>query len=358
MAVEHKHYGSPICVRWDCLTCPLPVTVECYWSCAADCVHCHVRRLNRTWGNDLRPAEPDAIRRKLEAGLKNPSPKSSLAWALKRKKTLWLGRKSDPYQPVELQLKVARRIEKHLVALGWSFLLSSKYLASVERDEGVLAKAAAAGLLTVLSEISPGAELDWAVLERERTTPIEERLLLLSRWKRWGWNVGVNGEPFIPGYHTEAQFRDILRRLKACGLRSYNTYNVHLNDFVAKRLLEAGLDLERIWTLNQDQYWRPQQRRLCAIAEEEGMTLGCPDFVNVDPSWREQTNTCCGVNVSNPCRYNTHTWRRRLQRGKYTRDQILEKTWEGIGDQELGRKIMFGEPCDHYTMRDAGLCDI
>ena len=165
--------------------------------------------------------------------------------------------------------------------------------------------------------------------------------------------MGVNGEPFIPGYHTTKQFRGILRRLKAVGVRSYNTYNLHLNDYVAKRLIEIGLDIERIWRMNQDNQWRPIQQELCSIALEEGMVLGCPDFVNVPKDWREMANTCCGIDVPNPSRFNTHYWRRLSQDGK-SPEEMEKLTWEGVGDEKMAAKIVRGKDCEFYTLGDLG----
>jgi DNA repair photolyase len=311
--------------------------------------------LNRTWGDDLRPADPDEIRQKLINGLKNTNPKTSLAWALKHKKTLRLGNKTDPYQMAELEHRVSRRIQRILVELEWSYVIQTRFLDNLSEDDRVMAKASQLGILTIMPVITPGAESDREVLERGRTTPIDVRIRLIGEWIARGWNVGVNGEPFIPGYHTFRMFRDILRRLKSVGVRSYNTYNLHMNDHVAKRFVEIGLDLERIWEYNQDEKWRPIQRRLCDIATEEGMILGCPDFVNVNPDWRARSNTCCGITVPNPSKYNAHHWRHLVQKGM-DKDDVLKNTWEGIGDKAQGETVVRGgTKCDFFTLTDAGL---
>jgi hypothetical protein len=314
-----------------------------------------MRRLNRTWGQDLRPADPDEVRRQLERGLKNPNPKSSLAWALKRKKTIRLGNKADPYQLAESEHRVSHRIQQHLIQLEWSYVIQTRFLGLLYMEEGLLAQADKLGGLTIMPIISPGAESDWEVLERGRTTPVPERFKLMAQWVKRGFKVGVNGEPFIPGYHTVEQFRDMLKRLKSVGVHSYNTYNLHMNDHVAKRFVEIGLDIERIWEMNQDKHWRPIQRELCRIADEEGMVLGCPDFVNVEPGWRQRSNTCCGVTVPNPSKFNTHWWVHRIQQGR-SKVEVLEGTWEGVGDYDKGKQIVMGEDgCEFFTLKDAGL---
>ena len=352
---KNKEYKSPFCIRGAHLNCPLPLALESYWACEADCYHCLGRKLNQIWGTEQRVTNPEHVARKLQNSQKTNDPKSPMAMALKKKKTIWIGRKSDPYQPIENELGVTRKIIQSLMDLDWSFVVCSKYLTNAKRDEDLFDKGRS--LMTFLIEITPGAESDWTIFERERTTPIPTRLKLAQRWMKRGIPIGIRGEPFIPGYHTPKEFRDMLKRLRSYGLKSYNTYNLHLNDYTAKRLYNIGLDIERIWEHNQDRLWKPIQQELCKIAEEEGIVLGCPDFVNVPPNWRARTNTCCGVSVPNSFQFNTHCWRRRLQHGA-DRKKLLDNTWEGIGteeDQKKAHTILFDKSKDQYTMRDAGL---
>jgi DNA repair photolyase len=319
-----------------------------------DCHHCSFRSLNRAWGTDLRPADPDQIRKKLENGLKNPKPKSELACALKLQKTIRVGSRSDPYQAAETNHHITRAILKHLIALRWTFVIQTRFLGNMIQDADLLERAHELKLLTVMPVISPGFTRDWEILERKRTTNISRRLLLIKKMIQWGWNVGVNGEPFIPGYHSIKEFVRTIRKLKEVGVKSYNTYNLHGNDYVYKRLHKIGLNIEKIWEMNQHQNWSKIQQILCLNAQKENIILGCPDFVSTGPDWIEPTNTCCGINVPNPSKFNTHWWKRKLQRG-HEKDWILKHTWEGIGDPKLAKDIMYGRECKHYTMRDAGM---
>jgi len=348
-----KEYKNPFCIRHAHMSCPLPITLESYWACEADCHHCPGHKLNEIWGKEQRVTDPVKAIHKLHNALRNPHPRSPLAVALAMKKTLWLGRKTDPYQPLEARTKTTRTIVRGLNKLKWSYVVCSRYTDLMRRDEDLFRQ----GQSTLLVEITPGGESDWSLFERKRTTPIEFRLSAAARWNALGINVGVRGEPFIPGYHTPKQFEDMLRRLKSYGLYSYNTYNLHLNEYNARRLSSIGLDIEKIWHHNQDRLWRPIQRQLCEIADKQGIILGCPDFVNVPKGWCSRTNTCCGVSVPNPFKFNTHWWRRLLQNGK-TPEQTIKKTWEGIGtedDQQEGRAIILGTSKNKYTIKDAEL---
>lgn len=354
--MKEKTYKAAIGIRGDCLNCPLPLSVDSYFNCLTDCHHCSFRSLNRAWGTDLRPANPMEIYRKLENGKRNKNPRSSLAHALSLKKTIRVGSRTDPYQKAENEYGITRHILECLIELNWTFVIQTRFLHNLMLDEDLLSQAHRKGLLTLLPVISPGGEYDWEILERKRTTKLRTRFRILRRWIKKGWNIGVNGEPFIPGLHTIEQFRSIIRRLKAIGIQSYNTYNLHFNDYVAKRLHEIGIDIEKIWYYNQEGKWRQIQRQLCEISKEKNIRLGCPDFVNTGSNWIEQANTCCGVNVPNPSLFNTHYWKKKLQKGKAVDpNHVLLSTWEGIGDYKLGVDIMEGHPCKVYTMRDAGM---
>ena len=348
-----QEYKNPICIRHAHLSCPLPLALESYWACDADCHHCPGRKLNEIWGSEQRIANPHHVERKLHNAVLNARPRSPVACALAKKKTLWLGRKADPYQPIESKKHITRAIIQILNKMHWSFVVCSRYTEFMQPDTKLFQH----GMSTLLIEITPGGENDWALFERQRTTPVEERLRAATKWSKDGIHVGIRGEPFIPGHHTTKQFRDILRRLKSHGLHSYNTYNLHLNEYNARRLNSIGLDIEKIWHHNQDRLWRPIQRQLCNIADEEGIILGCPDFVNVPKGWRSRTNTCCGVSVIRPFRFNTHTWKRLLQKGK-TPKAVLNNTWEDIGtedDYNQGCAIISGRAHDMYTMKDVEL---
>lgn len=341
-------------VRGDSLYCPLALSLDSYANCLVDCRHCYFRRLNHVWGDDLNPINPETLQRKLQNGLRNPHPKSSVACALKNKTTIRFGNKTDPFQPIEAKYHVSKKAMEILLELNWPYVIQTKCMGLLMGYEETIV--ASAKCATILPIISPGAEMDWEVFERKRTTPISDRFKCLKRLKRQGVRVGVNGEPFIPGFHTVKMFEDMIKRLKKHGIKSYNTYNFHFNAFVAKRLAAIGIDVEKIWAMNQDRRWKPILRQLCDVAEKHNIILGCPDFVNVRPDWTNKTNTCCGIDVESPTTYNAHTWRNMLLAGKSV-EEIVEKTWDGVGNYDEGIRVLTGKAKGMYTMVDAGLIE-
>jgi DNA repair photolyase len=319
------------------------------------------RRLNQIWGTEQRITDPEAVKKTLINALKNQNPRTIIAQALHAKKAIFLGRKADPYQPIELKKKVTQSLLEILIDLEWQVVVCSRYQENMDKDTELFLEGK--NFVHLLTEITPGAEADWELFERKRTTPIADRLYFTKLWQTLGIKVGVRGEPYIPGYHTLKQFRDILKRLKSYGLTSYNTYNLHINEYTIKRFYAIGLDIEKIWTLNQDKHWKPLQKKLCQIADEEGITLGCPDFVNTGWGNYQKTNTCCGIDVNDALTFNTHTWKRILQNAEKRKvipfaKEILNATWEGVGsdeDYKKGKVILTTEENeDFYTINDIG----
>jgi DNA repair photolyase len=343
--------GHGLSIRGDSLYCPLSFSLASYGNCLNDCWHCYFRRLNYVWGQELKPTDTESLRKKLQNGLKNPNPKSSLAWAIKQKKTLRWGDKTDPFQPVERKHRVSQRIFDILIDFKWPFVLHTMCTGVMMIYESRIVKAK--NIAIIQPVISPGAEKDWEILERKRTTPIGDRFAHMRELKRQGVSIAVNGEPFIPGFHTLDDFENMMKRLKSEGIDTYNTYNFHWNDFVAKRLVKIGVDIEAIWEGNQDKEWKKTQKKLCELANKYRIYLGCPDFVNTGQNYVQQRNTCCGVNVSNPTLFNAHIFKYNLQNGKNS-EYILEHCWDGVGDREEGKKILTGEAEGMYTMADAG----
>lgn len=345
------HLKTPLTVRGDSLYCPLSFSLDSYGNCLTDCWHCYFRNLNKVWGEDLKPINPEDLRRKLVNGLSNKSPKTAVAWAIAQKKTLRFGNKADPFQEAELTHRVSGEALRILQDLKWPTVIQTRFTQTLlDNYEEIIGDMEA----IVMPVISPGFEKDWEILERERTTHPEDRLNHLSYLQGAGVNVGVNGEPFIPGYHTVEQFEETLKRLVDYGINRYNTYNFHFNPFVAKRLHAIGIDIEAIWYYNQDIQWKPILQKLLDLGKRYNIIIGCPDFVNSGVKYIQGCNTCCGVDVPNPTTFNTHTWIRLLQEGKDP-EAILKETWDGIGDFEQGREVLTKTHSKFYTIKKQGL---
>lgn len=350
-------------IRGDSLYCPLAFSLDSYGNCFTDCVHCYLRRLNEVWGKDLKPMDIEHFKRTLHNGLHNEHPKSPLAWAIRQKKTLRFGNKADPFQEVEKAYRASKNALEILEEYKWPTVIETKHTGILMDYFDTFVKMKS--YLHIMPIISPGYISDWIVFEHEKTTHPSIRFVFLKEMIKQGFKVGVNGEPFIPGYHTIEQFEKMMKMLKEVGVPSYNTYNLHFNPFVAKRLHAVGVDIEKVWYYNQDEQWRPILQNLIDIAKKYDIILGCPDFVNSGWGFVERSNTCCGVNVDNPCTWNVMTWKRWIQElgglenkwlympySAHFVKEILDPSWDGIGNYQEGIGLLSEQKKDMYGLKD------
>ena len=284
--------------------------------------------------------------------------KSPLANAIRARKTVYVGAKTDPYQPAEEKYEATREALSVLLSNGFSIVVATKFPTRAKRDAGLFVLYR--DMVTIMPIISPGWGADWAKLEYGRTEHPDSRLAAAVWWRARGFNVGINGEPFIPGFHAEEDFRTAIRRIRETGIKSYNTYNLHFNDWNAKALHAAGVDVDDIFVGNRDtrsdfslaENWSDILPHLIAIANDEHMILGCPDFVN-SGSYTEPVgiNTCCGLRVPNPCTMNFMTWKR-LRAAGLDDDEIISKTNDGVGDAEDAARFLKDGAKDRFTLKD------
>jgi len=349
-----KEYKKPFSIRGDSFYCPLPFSLDPYWNCSIDCVHCYLRKLNFIWGKEQRAASMNEIVKKLVNGLVNKKPRSPLAFAIKKRKTVRLGNKTDPFQPIEEKKKISKKSLRVLKSLDFSVVIQTKsteLMMKIALDEVL----SLGQKVIVMPVISPGLEMDWEVFENKRSTHPIERLKHLRELSRLGVKVGVNGEPFIPGYHTFRDFRRTLSVLKEYSIPSYNTYHLHYEAFNAKRLHSIGVDIEKIWYYSQPHRWRKILHELINIAREKEIILGCPDWVN-SGDYIEKSNTCCGIDVPNPCTFNVITWKRmKMKNPRLKKTDIIFHTSDGVGDFKTGWDIMFDKRREFYTAKDSGV---
>jgi DNA repair photolyase len=346
---------NSISMRGDSLWCPLSLSLDSYGNCLTDCSHCYLRNLNHVWSQELKPANIELLEKKLINGLNNKNPKTTLGYALSQKKTIRWGNKTDPFQQIEKLYKIAPKIFNLLNKLEWSFVIQTRHLDVMMDYEKYIVRSHKNSLITIMPVMSPGLEKDWELFERKRTTSIEERLRIAKHLISLGVSVGFNGEPFIPGFHTVSDFENTLKLLKANNIKSYNTYNFHFNAFVAKRIVNlSGVDIEKIWVYNQDKEWKKILIQLLDLSKKYNINLGCPDFVNTGKDWVEPANTCCGINVQNPCTFNSHFFKKYKQEG-FSYKQILEKTWDGTGSCKIGKSMINGTDDKIFTLKDTGL---
>ena len=335
-------------IRGDSHSCPLCFGLDTYYNCVYDCAYCCFLGLNQVWGRDHRVLDVEWFKRRMISGLQYPNPQTPIGRAIRDRKTLRLGNKYDPLPPQEKAAGVTREVLEFLAWLDWEVKLETKNSQLLIDYADLLVEMKA----VVTCTVTVGLEDDWSLLEGERTASPQHRLETLAWLQAEGLQVAVVSEPFIPGYHTLDQFKEFLSRLRAHGIRRLNIYNLRLTPFVVRRLLEQGLDVEQIWDENQDGMWDKLLPQLLEAAED--FIVGCPDFVN-SGAFVSQANTCCGVDVQNPCTFNIINWKRKaLENGGLALDEF-NATWDGVGSYVEGLRLFTGKTDDYYTLKDTGL---
>jgi hypothetical protein len=93
---------------------------------------------------------------------------------------------------------------------------------------------------------------------------------------------------------------------------------------------------------------------LIDLAKKYDIVLGCPDFVN-SGNYVEASNTCCGVEVDNPCRWNIIMMKKFLLINGVTFEEAAKMCWDGVGNYEEGLKSFKGENPNSYSLKDCGL---
>lgn len=345
-----KQYQTGLTLRGDHYYCPLALQLSTYWNCEAGCRHCYLRRLNRTWGEDLRPLNIDVLKRQVDNAL-NKCSNSSLGRAIHSKKTIYLGAKSDPYQSAELTYFSTRRsLEEVLLPAGFTVVIATMFTDNLYRDEDLFLKYK--DQIIIMPIVSPGLEKDWIVLERQKTSHPYHRLEAACHFQSLGFKVGVNGEPYIGGFHSIDDFKKVCTTLFDFGLPSYNTYNLHFNDWNAKQMHEGGIDIEKVWEENQDYKWGKVLPQMIQIAQQYKLVLGCPDFVN-SGEYCEPVNTCCGIDVPNPCTFNLIHWKKmKIMNPSISDQEIIDRSWDGVGDLKYGMELLKGNIHDLFSLKD------
>jgi len=339
-------------IRGDALSCPLAFGLDTYYGCPYDCVHCTFLGLNAVWGHgEDRALDLGWLVDMLDRGLRNEHPRSALACAIRGRKTVRVGNKYDPFPPYEDKLGIARAAIEVLLERGFQVKVETK---AVDRMLGAVTERWTPDSAIITTTIHVGLDEDWDRLEGRRVPSPARRLEVLRDFALEGYQVGVSAEPFLAGHHTVEQYGRYLDTLLEYGVHRTNVYNLRLNAFVAKRLAGAGYDIERIWAENEDGCWRVTLGHLIEAAEERGMILGCPDFVNAGRS-QTRSNTCCGVDVARPCTFNWHTWRRiGIESGLVTVED-LRLSYDGVGDLGVGLVQFLEGSQDFYTLDDTGV---
>ncbi|MBI3513509.1 MAG: PA0069 family radical SAM protein [Proteobacteria bacterium] len=176
-----------------------------------------------------------------------------------------MGTNTDPYQPIEREHRITRRILEVLAAHNHPVGIVTKS-ALVTRDIDILAPMAAEGLATVLLSVTTlDGELA-RTLEPRASTPLK-RLAAIEALARAGIPTGVMTSPMIPALN-DSEMEAILAAARAAGaLRAGMT------------LLRLPLEIKELFTEWLETHAPGKAKHvLSLIRQSRGGRLNDPDF--------------------------------------------------------------------------------
>lgn len=192
---------------------PFDRSINPYRGCEHGCIYCFARPshayLGMSAGLDFesrliaRPSAPDVLKREL-------------AHKSYRAATLAIGTNTDPYQPIEQEHCIARRLLKVLSDANHPVAIVTKGTL-IERDIDILSDMARRGLVRVgISVTTLDAKL--SRLMEPRVPPPARRLQIINRLARAGVPVRVMASPMVPAL-TDPELEAILTAGKNAGAR-------------------------------------------------------------------------------------------------------------------------------------------
>jgi DNA repair photolyase len=189
-------------------------SINPYRGCEHGCVYCFARPTHAYLGMSpgldfesklfMKPNAPELLERELSAPGYEP-------------KTIAIGTNTDPYQPIERQYKIMRRILEVLERAGHPVGIVTKS-ALVLRDLDILARMAQRNLVKVALSVTTLDPKLARVMEPRAPTP-SRRLDTLAQLTKAGVPTSVMVAPVIPAIN-DAEIERILEAAVANGVRN------------------------------------------------------------------------------------------------------------------------------------------
>jgi DNA repair photolyase len=214
---------------------PFSQSINPYRGCEHGCIYCYARPTHAYFGLstglDFETklfAKPDAAKLLAEE-LRKPGYKPS---------AIALGTNTDPYQPIEREMKITRSVLETLAAFEHPFSIVTKS-ALVMRDIDIIAPMAAKRMARVFISVTT-LDRDLArKLEPRAATP-PRRLEAIKALAEAGVPIGIMTAPIIPAL-TDWEIERLLEAGRAAGAQSAG-YTVMRLPFEIKDLFVQWLD--------------------------------------------------------------------------------------------------------------------
>ena len=201
---------------------PFDRTINPYRGCEHGCIYCYARPthafLNLSPGLDFetrliaRPGIAGVLERELRKPGYDVAP-------------LAIGTNTDPYQPVEQDYGIMRKVLGVLAAFRHPVWITTRGT-GVERDIDLIAPMAAAGLAAVSISVTT-LDADLARRMEPRAPAPKRRLLMIERLARAGVPVRIQVSPLIPAL-TDHELEAVMQAGRDAGARFANSIPLRL----------------------------------------------------------------------------------------------------------------------------------
>lgn len=212
-------------------------SINPYRGCEHGCIYCYARPthsyLNLSPGLDFETKifyKPDAAAL-LDAELRKPGYVCE---------SIHIGGNTDPYQPVERELRITRAILETLIRFRHPFSLITKGAALTLRDMDLFEEAGRLGLASIAVSITSLDDALKRTLEPRTSSPAA-RLKLIRRLADAGVPVTVMAAPLIP-FVNDAELEAILEAARDAGAVAAGYVMLRL-PFEVKQLFREWLDV-------------------------------------------------------------------------------------------------------------------
>ncbi len=217
---EFDPWKSKLC------TCPPKYSLQPYTGCSHKCLYCYATSYI---GYRESTAKRDVLKR-LRRDLRFLDPLRHIN----------ISTSSDPYPPIEEELKLTRSVLKLLLPLGFRILITTKSHL-VQRDADILSTGNAAVTITVTTmdeslarRLEPGAP------------PPSLRIRALEKLSSHGVPVGLRLDPILPYLNDdEHMIKEVLEAAYAAGVRFVVTSTYKARPDNLKRVLNEFPELEQ-----------------------------------------------------------------------------------------------------------------
>ena len=204
---------------------PFAWSLNPYRGCSHACWYCYARQTHTYFDLDGGRDFERIVFAKVNVAERLRAQIQSPRW---KRETVAVGAATDPYQPVEGQLRLTRACLREFLAARSPISLITKSTL-LRRDGDLLQDLARAAGASVTVSI-PIADANLARRIEPGTPPPDERFRLVAELARLRLDVGVNMAPVLPGLtDSNAAIEAVMRQARDHGARRVGVMMLHLD---------------------------------------------------------------------------------------------------------------------------------